>query len=232
MKDETKAKKIHGKNFKRTIHKLDPQFREKILEEAIRQDGIFAPAIAISFATGCRPAELKNGVKVVIDPANQTFRFEISGAKVSESRGIEKRIFVTKINLDMGPSWQKYLISMCAGNEISIKIDNAKSYGNAVTNISKKLWPRRAEQASPYSFRHALATDLKSSWLDKITIASVMGHLSTASQNAYGRKRSGGRKMMIERVETSREIKTKSPLDRFKRKSKSTSKPLKRPLKP
>lgn len=215
---EEKKAKQHGKNYKRQINRLDPNFREKLLSHAQGSKMIFTDAIAILFATGCRPCEIEKGIKVSLDIVKGTFRFEIQGAKVNDERGIKTRVFEVPMDLDNGESWQEYLFEKCAEKQIEIKIANSKSLGNAITNASKEIWPKRAEHVSPYSFRHALATELKSSGLDKITVASVLGHASTASQDKYGRKNGSNGQPPVVSVETSREVKQKSPLDRFKKK--------------
>ena len=54
-------------NSKRNINKLNENFREDILDYAIAHNLKCANALAILYATGCRPDELHTGVKINYD---------------------------------------------------------------------------------------------------------------------------------------------------------------------
>ncbi len=60
-----------------------------------------------------------------------------------------------------------------------------------LNNLTRETWPRRKTQATFYSFRHQLGSNLKASGIDRSEVAYLMGHQSTSSVDAYGDKRKG-----------------------------------------
>ena len=217
-------KYMAGKNNKRQIKKLDPDFRSKIFGYAVEESRSWASACAVIYATGCRPAELVKGVKVSFDPVIESYCFEVQGAKCSEAmkRGIEERRIVIHESAMPSALLDYFITKMNGAAEIEISIKSAKSFGNQITRGSEAIWPFRVNHASPYSFRHAFATDMKNATgVDRKTIAACMGHQSTASQASYGRARKGGsgEPQRAITATTSRAVRDVSPLARFKKKS-------------
>ncbi|EEG4587836.1 TPA: site-specific integrase [Klebsiella pneumoniae] len=180
-------------NSKRNIKKLNDNFREDILDYAIAHNLKCANALAILYATGCRPDELQTGVTVNYDSKKNEIEFKIIGSKLNRRmrRGIGIRKIKVKINNE-NARFFKSIVDKFIENPMSydhkIKIESAKAFSGYITKISKKLWPRKTYHASAYSFRHAKATELKNSDYDKIEIAQIMGHASVRSQQSYGRK--------------------------------------------
>lgn len=206
----------HGKNYKRQVSKLADDYREQIIAHATQKNASWLAAACVLYATGCRPSELQNGVKVSFDFDTDEFIFEILGAKVNETmkRGIGLRIIRRHITNDFV---MMALMEKIATKE-DVSINSTKAFGNQITRASKEIFPRRKHQASPYSFRHSLACELKNSTLSQVEIAGVMGHRSTASQLAYGRKNKRSAGGLVMSASTSEPIRRKSPLDRFKKK--------------
>lgn len=60
---------------------------------------------------------------------------------------------------------------------------------------------------SLYTLRHRVASELKKSGFDEVTIAGFLGHRTTRSQEHYGYARSGGKGLEVESVEFSNSIK-------------------------
>ena len=87
-------------NSKRNIKKLNDNFREDILDYAIAHNLKCANALAILYATGCRPDELHTGVRVNYDKQKNEISFKIIGSKLNRrmKRGIGVREFSVKIN--------------------------------------------------------------------------------------------------------------------------------------
>ncbi|MDX7609176.1 hypothetical protein SJS41_28170, partial [Klebsiella quasipneumoniae] len=168
-------------NSKRNINKLNENFREDILDYAIAHNLKCANALAILYATGCRPDELHTGVKINYDKQKNEIRFKIIGSKLNRrmKRGIGIREFSVKINND-NERFFKGIIDLINERPVdsfdhNFKIESAKAFSGYITKISKKLWPRKTYHASAYSFRHAKATELKNSDYDKEKIAQIMG---------------------------------------------------------
>ena len=87
-------------NSKRNIKKLNDNFREDILDYAIAHNLKCANALAILYATGCRPDELQTGVTVNYDSKKNEIEFKIIGSKLNRRmrRGIGIRKIKVKIN--------------------------------------------------------------------------------------------------------------------------------------
>ena len=77
-------------NSKRNIKKLNDNFREDILDYAFAHNLKCANALAILYATGCRPDELQTGVTVNYDSKKNEieFRYRIIDGKADKSYGI------------------------------------------------------------------------------------------------------------------------------------------------
>ncbi|MBR7431795.1 site-specific integrase [Klebsiella pneumoniae] len=181
-------------NSKRNIKKLNEDFRESILDYAISHNLKCAPALIALYATGCRPDELKTGVKVNYDSKANELEFRVLGSKLNraQKRGIAIRKIKLKVT-DKNIQYYKPIIDIFQSNpgayDFKIQVESSKAFSGYITKISKKLWPRKKHHASAYSFRHAKATELKNSdGFDTETIAQIMGHASVRSQQSYGRK--------------------------------------------
>lgn len=216
-------------NSKRNINKLNENFREDILDYAIAHNLKCANALAILYATGCRPDELHTGVKINYDKQKNEIRFKIIGSKLNRrmKRGIGIREFSVKINND-NERFFKGIIDLINERPVdsfdhNFKIESAKAFSGYITKISKKLWPRKKYHVSAYSFRHAKATELKNSDYDKEKIAQIMGHASVRSQQSYGRKnkKSKGGFNDIEDIKTNVKPRGADRLLRFKIASKN-----------
>ncbi|EDC4672508.1 TPA: site-specific integrase [Escherichia coli] len=216
-------------NSKRNIKKLNENFRESILEYAISHNLKCANALVALYATGCRPDELQTGVKVNYDSKTNELKFKIIGSKLNaeQKRGIRIREVTVKIT-EKNNIYYKPVTDIFEKNpnayDLKLKIESKVSLSNTVKRISETLWPRKKYHASPYSFRHAKATELKNSGsFDAEEIAKIMGHASVRSQQSYGRrnKKSNGEFDDIVNVEASSKPRGGDRLLRFKIKNKN-----------
>ncbi|EBF9175434.1 site-specific integrase [Salmonella enterica] len=180
-------------NSKRNISKLNENFRESILDYAISHNLKCAPGLIALYATGCRPDELKTGIKVNFNIKTNELEFRVLGSKLNRAqrRGIAIRKIKVKVT-DKNIQYYKPIVDIFEKNpgayDFKIQVESSKAFSGYITKISKKIWPRKKYHASAYSFRHAKATELKNSNFDTETIAQVMGHASVRSQLSYGRK--------------------------------------------
>ena len=149
------------------------------------------PAIAVLWATGCRPAELARGVDVFVDKANGALCVRIPGAKVNDAKnaGQPVRVLVINKNTQAG----RALLAVLDGAErVQVK-RAAKRINKDFLGIRPKLpagWV-----VSAYSFRHQAAANMKADLGDPSKVAAAMGHRSTRSQQHYGtarQKQAGG----------------------------------------
>lgn len=215
-----------GQSKKRTSA-LAPDFRERLIAEAkasAQRGGQWLTPLCIMAACGVRPAEMAKGVRLRRGPNPDTIQVVIAGAKVNDKqrRGIPIRQITVSTKTAAGEPqpWADHLLELVADGPSRFVLPSPSSFSHHVRDASLKLWPRRKSQASPYSFRHALAADLKTAGTDPVEIARVLGHASTRSQEAYGwRRRRGSGKGPVVTAETSQEPRRTdrgSKLDRFK----------------
>ena len=101
-------------NSKRNIKKLNDNFREDILDYAIAHNLKCANALAILYATGCRPDELQTGVTVNYDSKKNEIEFRIIGSKLNRRmrRGIGVRKIKVKINNENARFLKALLINL------------------------------------------------------------------------------------------------------------------------
>ena len=143
-------------------------------------------ALAISLLSGCRPAEIESGVVIKKDESGNLI-LTIRGAKLSEIRGQETRV------LSISPDHfaAKHLLAQIEnGQELTVS-SNAKCLSDATRQAGKRAFPRLRIGVSPYSIRHAVASQLKASGVAADAVAMTLGHAATASQSAYGRAHHG-----------------------------------------
>lgn len=166
---------------RRSLRGLPPGWREALVEAAAGSK--YAQALRVLAVSGCRPVELAVGVEVRREGGEVVIR--INGAKCRD--GVS------------GQAWRELryppghpLVDGLA--EGVHRVGSAKAIANTVTHYATKAFRPRKEAVSPYSFRHALASDLKASGRDFEEIAAAMGHQSTGTQSLYGSAsgRSGG----------------------------------------
>lgn len=216
------VKKAKPNSKRHTLSKLPKDWREKIFAASVPskppKDGSvprLASAVAVLWASGCRPAELHEGVRVKrvgdllqihiecakddeipykvtsdeIDPA--TGKRKVISEGVSD-RGMEWRVMTIDPNLN---SATRYLLHHYGDGDEHIIKYNRNSIRTRMNELSEKVLRKsvKSEMASPYSFRHALCSDVKScDSLDDVTRAQIMGHLAVSSLENYGRRRRGG----------------------------------------
>lgn len=149
------------------------------------------PAIAVLWATGCRPAELQHGVDVFIDKDNKTLCVRIPGAKVNDAKASGQPVRVLAINKN---SQAGRALLAVLGDKQRVQVQRK------ATRITKDFLAIRPKLpagwvVSAYSFRHQAAANLKADLKDAGKVAAAMGHRSTRSQQHYGtrrQKQSGG----------------------------------------
>ncbi|MGQ3489380.1 hypothetical protein [Roseovarius pacificus] len=172
--------------------------------------------IAALMLTGCRPSELSDdlGVRVsALERAGQPYlAFEIAGAKLAEETGerhgkgqerrnIELRcqtpeaewLFAYATGQDSGQCFLGMPAPAYSQNGIPLMPTERRrrvtgSLGKLIGRLGKVAFPRLQQRLTPYVFRHALSSDLRTRggiW-DKEDIAAALGHRSTRTQKHYG----------------------------------------------
>lgn len=177
-----------------------PSWQEVVFNVA---DDDQKPAVAVMWATGCRPAEIEMGVDLVQTEDGIIVR--IPGAKVSETKGQPTR----SVLIDAGSDAGKALLRVMKDQESMSISRSAKRIANDFTKHLK----RRSgfQQISAYSFRHQTASDLKAVSADPVKVAEAMGHASVHTQRHYGSKKRGGGASPIINAQAEREVRSPAP---------------------
>lgn len=178
----------------------------------------FSPKYALPFlvaaATGCRPAELANGVELAIDRDEKTdvmsIRATIQGVKVRETTGQpERHIFITVDNIE-GSIASQLACAIRAGHA-QVKIENPSLFSCAIRDAGRRAWKSRRLELSAYSLRHQFAADMKGANFSLQDIATAMGHVTDKTASYYGNRhqsRSGG--VGLDQVSATRKIRKKA----------------------
>jgi integrase len=162
------------------------------------------PALAVMWATGCRPAEVELGVD--LERTNDGIIIRIPGAKVSETKGQPMR----SVLIDPGSEAGKALLDVM-GAETSMTVQRtAKQVANDFTKHLKKR--AGMPQVSAYSFRHQTASDLKAGSADPMKVAEALGHASVHTQRHYGSSRRGSAVSPIIAAQAEREVRSPAVL--------------------
>lgn len=173
----TKRKKA-GK--RRSIRGLPADWREKMLAAATPAHKL---TIAISAATGCRPAELAKGIKIERD--GEKIVAVIKGAKVRYDQKTGKRIsgiIERRLELDpaSGPLAAYIAKALPEGGLVAV---NRWTGGDAIRRAAQKCGYKKV---TPYSLRHQFAADRKGEGMDRAESAELLGHKSNRTQQHYG----------------------------------------------
>lgn len=196
---QPKTSKGHSK--KSDVAKLPKTWRSQIFEATKPKDNKvsrLSAAVAVLWATGCRPVELEKGV--VISLVDGALVVHIKGGKhglidngagVFE-RGLEWRTL--KINPKLNKATE-YLAQMAVDGKEHLVSYNKNSIRTRINELGRTIQIKKKDpiSVSPYTFRHAMGSDVKS--CDAMTDeqkSQIMGHLSCDSLQVYGRRRHGG----------------------------------------
>lgn len=232
-----------GKAKKSALRLLPPDWRETVWATASTPEWQqsrpqLMPALAVLWITGCRPAELEQGIDLVAGPGRLVVK--ITGAKCIDAggrqRGQPTRHIGFSIDANANPAllFLHALVGRYAVNgDGKHTITHNKDYlYNSVVALGRSTFPTLRTRISPYCFRHQVASDLKAATSDDdITLedaAKFMGHLSDYSIGSYGHA-AHGRKGRVGRVKApfvsaARPIKHSPKVDRLARFKKASAK--------
>ena len=188
-----------SKSKKHDMAKLPEDWRARAFADTLSQrpdqPSQTRKAVALLWLTGCRPSEIQKGVVVRMQDGELVI--EITGSKTDTiptllggdvDRGLGLRTIYVDPKLNAGAV---FLAGLAAAGPITIT-HNAASLKTRINEIGHNILAKmkRPPSLSPYSFRHAIACDLKGCGsLDYATKSTLMGHGSTESLESYGRRR-------------------------------------------
>lgn len=178
---------VHRESKRSSLKGLPVDWRKQLCYRMITSKYFYQTlALAIS---GCRPHELQSGIsiKLVAVDQNEHLVLEILGAKVTDRNGQSYRHLTFKG--DINDPFLSPLIHLAKemGGSTILKIQDGKALSTSISRFANELWPKHTEPITPYSFRHAFASDMKR-YEDEDTVAQSLGHRSNRTQKAYGQK--------------------------------------------
>lgn len=147
----------------------------------------YRAAALTAAVTGCRPAELVNGVRMSIEGGMLVAHIE--GAKVDVARGKGQEWRRLEWPLNHPNTMVRDLAGevMRKGGALAVTIESASNFSKSVSNAAAREWPRRKTTVTPYCFRHQVAADMKADGqLNSGEISAALGHLSDATKSTYG----------------------------------------------
>lgn len=198
-------KKPPTKNSKRrSISHMHDYWREQIWNECENPD--YKGAVALLDLVGARPCEIEKGVLVEWQEDSPYLTITLKGGKTGAEGKNGQKIRKLKIDLSTGchrGSPKDYLMNQCFEDGYCIIKAHPKRLNDYVRRISEKLWPKKKNHITPYSYRHQTSADIKKDGFSKEKTAMAMGHRSTRSQKHYGTARQGGRRSSVVGVECS-----------------------------
>lgn len=176
-----------GTSKRMGMHKLPATWRAMMAAQ-IKPSHAYADHLTILEMTGARPVEFSNGV--LVKRERGALKFTLVGGKLSSTTGLKERTLTVPVRTLGARRLARQLIPDGPAQVWKCK---EKAMADYVTALREKAFPGHPYKVSPYSYRHALASDLKSTEMDRVDIAAALGHRSTRTAGAYGRKRTNGK---------------------------------------
>ena len=194
-----------GASKKAQMGHLADDWADQVLQAAVAMNGgkgaAWLPALCICALTGCRPAALELGIRLISGEAKgmKLVQITVQGTKHNKegTRGQEKTTLFLESGVSHRPKELAILEQLMAenGGKLTVQYD-AEAISTRLRETSKKLWPRRKYHITAYCYRELFASACKESGMKREDIALSMGHQSIESQGAYARvgrgKRGGG----------------------------------------
>ncbi|GAU09561.1 tyrosine-type recombinase/integrase [Desulfoplanes formicivorans] len=176
-----------GKSKRKSLRKMPYNWREIMWERCDNYD--YKGALAILQLTGARPSEIERGVIVAGDESSDFLEITIRGSKQGKAKRNGQATRTIKIEMRTRVSHgsaKNYLLSQVAYEGHLFVQVNAKRLNDYVRRLSQKIWPRKKNHISPYSYRHQLSADLKGEGCLPPKISMILGHRSILSKKKYG----------------------------------------------
>lgn len=170
----------------------------------------YRAAFLTASLTGCRPAELCNGVMVSYrnEGAENFLTFKIKGAKFNESSGQEWREIIYRVSNPDGMLADA--IALVQRGDKTISIENPANFSVEIRRIAREVFSEHKKPITAYCFRHQFAANLKA-YGDGDLVSLALGHRSLKTKKVYGHRGQKRGKSYDISVNTSHEISTAIP---------------------
>lgn len=173
-----KRERRHSK--RQDLGGLPKDWREQLVDRLKN----YRLAVLVAAVTGCRPAELKFGIR--LRKFEGSLEVVIKGAKVTMNSGQPWR------HLTWALEQPAKLVALLAAeiNEGSTwttaSVGSASNFSSAVREAAERAWPNRDTSVTAYCFRNAAAADMKKSEMSNDEISMALGHAVDATKGYYG----------------------------------------------
>lgn len=171
-----------------SIYGLPPGWQRAVVEQVRKSGSKMADAVLLAAAIGCRPAELLAKIHLRIQP-KKVIAIHVPTAKADAGRKFRT------LYIYPDDPWHADIFNLATRRAfVGLGGDHPSrktKLSDTIRAAGRRLWPKRRECISAYSFRHAISSDLKKSRTDVQVVALVLGHTTTVCQTRYGRWRSG-----------------------------------------
>lgn len=190
----------HSKRVR--LRGLPQDWREQMFA-GLRKGSKYQDVVAVLSATGARPEEFVDGIKVTIGES-ETIHFEIGGAKMHGGKyGQETRSF----DVSVGRTELQYLWDrLQSNNGVLVVKAAAGALSDKVRQLSQKVFPQLKKTVSAYVFRHQMAADLKASDLSDAEVSAVLGHGVDETKAYYGAAQSARGTSKVSNIRSSRPV--------------------------
>jgi integrase len=190
------------------LGRLPADWRDRVWH-AQRPASVYRDGLAVLWATGARPEEIRRSV--ALQRLDDEICIRIEGIKTRGGRyGQAWR--ETWIAADDHPA-ACHLAELLARDIREVRVPCAKSFSASLGDLWDRIKGRRHVRVSAYSWRHQFAADLKRGGFDSGEIAMALGHASDVTQKHYGAalqsKGTGG--VRITRVRAARAVAATAP---------------------
>lgn len=201
---------------RRGLSKLPGDWREQLAKRL----PTWRMPYLVAACTGARPSEIGRGIDLKID--GEDLVATIKGAKVGPYSGQKLREMRWSIERGM-PELVRQLAKKVneAGGRLLVDYsghDNPnpeKAFSGAMRQAAGRAFPGQKVTLTPYSLRHAAASDLKASGLTGQQQSAALGHQVVETKGSYGHHRlARGRSVAPKRVRATtpvRGVPTKPP---------------------
>lgn len=177
----------HSKRNK--LSTLPANWRLRMLRACTESSRYFAAMLVLTL-TGLRPAELAKGVRVAMAGATEIM-ISIRGAKVTAIAGQPIRHLWFAIDNPITRRLAQMVEASGGDTGLIVSIASAGALTGFVRRLSRRVFSRHRYIVSPYSFRHAFASDRKAEGVSLEDLAAMLGHATDRSQRGYGSANQG-----------------------------------------
>lgn len=193
------------KSKRRALHGLPDNWRETLYERS--KTGKYGAAIITAALSGCRPAELKNGVYIsrTFDETlrSEVIRIEIAGAKLKARQGQPRRVICYSTSSDHPlVTAMNHLLDQQANPELHVQIASPVNFTVEIRRLGKLLWPSHRHAVTAYCLRHQWAADAKRTQ-DADSVSRGLGHACAKTRRNYGQAQQANRKTALSPIDIS-----------------------------